>query len=109
MAIIEEPFEASTSLLCRPLPLASSLTDGPGVCCGNPDPGRCKTTCIRLLFRTDTNDLTGGVRRGKGAMVISHASFVLKEGPAGVGELPARSAGLRCKSCQVRDSQPFRG
>ena len=22
-------------------------------------------TCIRLLFRTDTNDLTGGVRRGK--------------------------------------------
>ena len=28
-------------------------------------------TCIRLLFGTATNDLTGGVRRGKGAMVIS--------------------------------------
>ena len=29
-------------------------------------------TCnIRLLFRTDTNDLTGGVRRGSGAVVIS--------------------------------------
>ena len=30
------------------------------------------TTCIRLLFRPDTDDLTGGVRRGKGAMVTSH-------------------------------------
>ena len=29
-------------------------------------------SCIRLLFRTDTNDLAGGVRRGKGAVVISH-------------------------------------
>ena len=29
-------------------------------------------TCSRRLFRTDTNDLTGGVRRGKKAMVISH-------------------------------------
>ena len=28
-------------------------------------------TCIRLLFGTDTNDLTGGVRRGTGAVVIS--------------------------------------
>ena len=28
----------------------------------------------RLLFRTDTNDLTGGVRRGAGAMVIAHTS-----------------------------------
>ena len=27
------------------------------------------TTCIRLLFRTDTNDLAGGVRRGKGERV----------------------------------------
>ena len=35
-------------------------------------------TCIRLLFRTDTDDLTGGARRGKGAMVTSHTSFVLK-------------------------------
>ena len=26
-------------------------------------------TCIRLLFRTDTNDLAGGVRRGKGVVV----------------------------------------
>ena len=31
-------------------------------------------TCIRLLFRTDTNDLAGGVRRGKGAMVISRTA-----------------------------------
>ena len=29
------------------------------------------TTCTRLLFGTATNDLTGGARRGKGAMVIS--------------------------------------
>ena len=28
-------------------------------------------TCTRLLFGTATNDLTGGARRGKGAMVIS--------------------------------------
>ena len=28
-------------------------------------------TCIRLLFRTDTDDLTGGVRRGEGALVTS--------------------------------------
>ena len=28
--------------------------------------------------RTDTNDLAGGARRGKGAMVTSHTSFVLK-------------------------------
>ena len=32
------------------------------------------TTCIRLLFRTDTNDLTGGMRRGKGAVVTSHTA-----------------------------------
>ena len=38
-------------------------------------------TCTRLLFRTDTNDLTGGARRGKGAMVTSLTSFVLREGP----------------------------
>ena len=28
-------------------------------------------TCSRLLFRTDTNDLTGGMRCGAGAVVIS--------------------------------------
>ena len=51
-------------------------------------------TCIRLLFRTDTNDLAGGVRRGKGAMVTSHTGFVLKEGPAGWGGLPTAAAEL---------------
>ena len=39
---------------------------------------RKRLTCTRLLFRTDTNDLAGGVRRGKGAMVTSHTCFVLK-------------------------------
>ena len=33
-------------------------------------------TCIRLLFRTDTDDLTGGVRRGEGALVTSHTCCV---------------------------------
>ena len=32
---------------------------------------RFNLTCIRLLFRTDTDDLTGGVRRGEGALVTS--------------------------------------
>ena len=31
-------------------------------------------TCTRLLFRTATNDLTGGMRRGKGAMVIARTA-----------------------------------
>ena len=51
-------------------------------------------TCTRLLFRTDTNDLTGGARRGKGAMVTSHTCFVLREGPAGWGGLPTTAAEL---------------
>mgnify|MGYP001451441931 CR=1 FL=1 len=55
---------------------------------------RFNLTCIRLLFRTDTDDLTGGVRRGKGAMVISHTCFVLKEGPAGWGGPPTTAAEL---------------
>ena len=33
--------------------------------------------------KTDTNDLAGGARRGKGAMVTSHTGFVLKEGAPG--------------------------
>jgi hypothetical protein len=52
------------------------------------------SSCIRLLFRTDTNDLAGGARRGKGAMVTSHTGFVLKEGPAGWGGLPTAAAEL---------------
>ena len=46
-------------------------------------------TCIRLVFRTDTDDLTGGVRRGKGAMVISHTCFAMRR-PAAAG--PSRRA-----------------
>ena len=45
-------------------------------------------TCTRLLFGTATNDLTGGARRGKGAMVISHTSFVLKRDRLGWGSCP---------------------
>ena len=52
------------------------------------------STCIRLFFRTDTNDLAGGVRCGKGAMVISRTRFVLREGPAGWGGLPTTAAEL---------------
>ena len=51
-------------------------------------------TCTRLLFRTDTNDLAGGARRGKGAMVTSHTCFVLREGPAGWGGLPTTATEL---------------
>ena len=39
--------------------------------------------------RTDTNDLAGGARRGKGAMVTSHTSFVLKRDRQGGGGLPS--------------------
>jgi hypothetical protein len=46
----------------------------------------CSHTAQALLVYKaliQDHDLSGGVRRGKGAMVISHTCFVLKEGPAG--------------------------
>ena len=58
-------------------------------------------TCVRLLFGTDTNDLTGGVRRGTGAVVISDTLASSSErdqqdggaahSPTAAAELPAPS------------------
>ena len=46
-------------------------------------------TCTRLLFGTATNDLTGGARRGKGAMVISDTLALSSRGTGRVGGPPA--------------------
>ena len=60
------------------------------------------SSCTRLLFGTATNDLTGGARRGKGAMVISDTLALSSKrdrqgggaarSPTAAAELPSPSA-----------------
>jgi len=66
-------------------------------------------TCIRLLFRTDTNDLTGGVRRGAGAMVISDSlalSSKRDRQDGGAACPPTAAADVSRRSCRDRPPAP---
>ena len=60
-------------VLCRRLLIMITLPEPPQ----RPIPAR-PLLVLGSYTRTDTNDLAGGARRGKGAMVTSHTSFVLK-------------------------------
>ena len=70
---------------------------------------RAVPTCIRLLFRTDTDDLTGGVRRGKGAMVkVSKLLLYLLSARVGCLQLLLLLR-VEQKPCGARDGRFYEG